>query len=66
MSRRINQLDQFDDVKPGSWVRFMYSGRPVIGQVEYLCRTVGGSIELCTDAGIVNIDSVLEVRNDPD
>lgn len=50
------------EAKHGDWVRWMNSGRMVIGKVEYIKERTGGFVDLYTDNGCVSIESVLEVR----
>lgn len=53
-----------DDVKPGDWVSFMAGNRLVIGFVHYVAiPSYGSYTHAFTDQGLVNLDSVLEVRS---
>lgn len=49
-------------IKPKDWVRFIRNNSFVIGQVEYVKRSVIGTVELQTDAGEVAAEDVLEWR----
>lgn len=49
------------DVKIGDWISFRSNGRVVIGEVRYIiCPNF--YTEAVTDAGAVQLDSILEVR----
>jgi hypothetical protein len=48
----------------GTWVRFQRDGRFVIGQIEYVRRSITGWQEYVTDAGAVREDCVLEARGE--
>lgn len=50
-------------IQVGDWVRFYQNGKLVIGVVEYVMKSdVLGDIELHTDQGTTDPESVLETR----
>ena len=52
-----------EDVKVGDWVRFYRAGKLVMGVVMYIHKEgVLHKIELQTDNGAVDLDSVIEKR----
>jgi len=51
------------DPKVGQWVRFYSGGYLVIGVIEYLSSSIVNSVDICTNVGKVNKESVLEYRD---
>lgn len=49
------------DLRCGDWVRFMSNGNFVIGQIEYIVKTITG-LEFLTTAGVVTWESIMEIR----
>jgi hypothetical protein len=54
-----------EPIKVGDWVRFYSNGKLVIGVVNYIGReSTRGDIEVMTDIGAIDSESILEARHD--
>ena len=51
-------------IRTGDWVCFYRNGAIVYGKVEYIRDDTNPAYEICTTAGCVYFNSILEIRRD--